>query len=77
LPPETFLKNNRSAANEIQFVSEAIQDLLDRALIEKCSALPFIVNPLTVSENSNKKRLILDLRAVNSIFGNSRSNLRI
>jgi hypothetical protein len=65
LPPETFLKNNRSAANEIQFVSEAIQDLLDRSLIKNCSAPPFIVNPLTVSENSSKKRLILDLRVVN------------
>ncbi|XP_053389358.1 uncharacterized protein LOC128552356 [Mercenaria mercenaria] len=66
LPPRTFLNNNRSATSEFQFVSEAIQDLLDRYLIEKCADPPYIVNPLTVSDNSSKKRLILDLRAVNN-----------
>lgn len=66
LPSRTFCKNNRSALLEAEFVSGAIQELLDRALIEKCSNPPFIVNPLTVSvQSSGKKRLILDLRVVN------------
>ena len=65
-PCRSFCKNNRSALNESIFVSEAIQDLLDRALIEKCTNPTYIVNPLTVSiQNSGKKRLILDLRLVN------------
>ena len=65
-PCRSFCKNNRSALNESIFVSEAIQDLLDRALIKKCTNPPYIVNPLTVSiQNSGKKRLILDLRLVN------------
>lgn len=45
---------------------EAIQDLLDRGLVEICTEEPFVVNPLTVSvQHSGKKRLILDLREVN------------
>jgi hypothetical protein len=66
MPPKTYCKNNRYLL-ELDFVEEAILDLLDRQLIEKCSIQPYFVNPLTVSvQNSTKKRLILDLRNVNS-----------
>lgn len=65
-PPRCFLNNNKSALQESDFVSEAIKDLLDRALIQQCSNVPYVVNPLTVSvQSSGKKRLILDLRVVN------------
>lgn len=65
-PTITFCKNNKSALSEPEFVSCAIQDLLDRSLIVRCSSPPRVVNPLTVSiQNSGKKRLILDLRNVN------------
>lgn len=61
-----FCKNNKSALSESDFVSEAIQDLLDRCLMMECKTIPHVVNPLTVSvQNSGKKRLILDLREVN------------
>ena len=64
-PCKTYCKNNKSALLEPEFVSEAINDLLDRALIEKCKDTPYVVNPLTVSAHSSgKKRLILDLRVV-------------
>ena len=36
LRPKTFCNNNKSAISESVFVSEAIEDLLDRCLIEKC-----------------------------------------
>ena len=66
IPPRTFCKNNRSALLENDFVVEAIQDLLDRFIIQKCTDIPYIVNPLTVAvRSSGKKRLILDLRTVN------------
>ena len=68
MPSRTSCKNNRSALCEPEFVSEAIKDLLDRGLIEKCNPEkpPYIINPLTVSiQTSGKKRLILDLREVN------------
>ena len=64
-PCKTYCKNNKSALLS-KFVSEAINDLLDRALKEKCKDAPYVVNPLTVSAHSSgKKRLILDLRVVN------------
>jgi hypothetical protein len=66
IPPNSVSKNNRSALCEQEFVSSAIKDLLDRGLIKRCSHLPRVVNPLTVSvQNTGKKRLILDLRNVN------------
>lgn len=61
-----FMRNNKSALEESEFVSEAIHDLLARSLVVKCDKPPFVVNPLTVSIQANgKKRLILDLREVN------------
>ena len=66
MPERICLKNNVSAINEAEFVTEAIKDLLIRNLIVKCDFEPYAVNPLTVSVQSNgKKRLILDLREVN------------
>jgi hypothetical protein len=65
-PEPCHLPNNKSALENKAFVIQAIQELLDRGLIEICEEIPFIVNPLTVSVRSNdKRRLILDLRAVN------------
>jgi hypothetical protein len=66
IPPSVCLQNNRSAILHGEFVTEAIDDLLLRGLIEECENQPYVVNPLTVStSNSRKKRLILDLRHVN------------
>ena len=65
LPPVSFSKNNKSALLESKFVSEAIRDLLDRGLVTESEHIPTVVNPLTVSIQSNgKRRLILDLRLV-------------
>lgn len=61
-----FLKNNNSALLHSEFVEMVILELLENGLIEECVDIPFIVNPLTVSVQSNgEKRLILDLRCVN------------
>ena len=60
------LKNNISALSNVEFVEEAISDLLMRGLAVKCDYLPHCVNPLSVSVQScGKKRLILDLSLVN------------
>lgn len=61
-----YLKNNNFALGEHSFVIEAITDLLDRGLVKICTKRPTVVDPLTVSVQSNgEKRLILDLRLVN------------
>ena len=75
LPPCSVSKNNMSALRETVFVQEAISDLLDSGLIQKCDYVPKVVNPLTVSVQSNgKKRLILDLREVNKYIWKQKIN---
>ena len=67
LPPPKFSSNNTSALKDSLFDSEAISDLLRTKCVEILDHQPDIVNPLSVSiQPSGKKRLILDLRHVNS-----------
>ena len=67
-PPPMFLKNNRSALDNVEFVQQAIADLLETGCIQKVPFQPFIVSPLSVAVNksSGKKRLILDLSELNN-----------
>ena len=68
-PPPASFKNNKSARDNPEFVSEAILDLLDKNLIVELDYIPDYVNPLSVSiHKSGKKRLILDLRYVNKFL---------
>ena len=65
-PPRKFNKNNRSALENSDFVSEAVSDLLNKGCIALVSECPEVVSPLSVAFNrSGKKRLILDLHEVN------------
>ena len=64
-PPSVCLPNNRSAFHHSDFVSSAISDLLNLGLIVELFLPPTVINPLSVSLNSEEKaRLILDLRHV-------------
>ena len=66
LPPPKYSDNNFSAIKEKDFVSKAILDLLKMNCIEVLDEAPNIVNPLSVStQSSRKKRFILDLRHFN------------
>lgn len=66
LPPPKHSDNNFSAIKEKDFVSKAILDLLKMNCIEVLDEAPNIVNPLSVStQSSRKKRFILDLRHFN------------
>ncbi|XP_072042758.1 uncharacterized protein [Amphiura filiformis] len=68
-PPMQSSKNNRSAYNNHEFVSEAISELVKLGSVEICQSPPHVINPLTVSIQPNgKKRLILDLRMVNKFI---------
>ncbi|CAC5400445.1 unnamed protein product [Mytilus coruscus] len=53
-PKEIFLRNNKSALDNSEFVSTAITDLMKGSLIRKVSSRPHVVNPLTVSTAKNK-----------------------
>lgn len=66
-PSDTELGNNFSALNNKEFVDIAIKELESKNLIVRCDTKPLVVNPLSVSvQSSGKKRLILDLRVINS-----------
>ena len=64
-PDSVHLKNNKSSLENDAFVKEAITDLLKSGSIVESKVKPFVINPLTVAQNSTKKRLVLDLRHVN------------
>ena len=64
-PQRMFCYNNNSAIKNSEFVEEAISELLKFNLIEEWDEPPFCVSPLSVADNSTKKRLILDLSKLN------------
>ena len=66
-PPDTFIKNNKSALQHQSFVFKAIEELVMSGVVVECTQNPTVVNPLTVAVNhKGKERLVLDLRAVNN-----------
>ena len=66
-PSKCFLKSNKSALKNSDFVKTAIKQLLSEGKIEECASAPFCVNPLSVVEGK-KKRLVLDLRHVDKFL---------
>ena len=60
------MRNNKSALDNNDFATEALNDLLATQCISVVESQPWVVNPLTVStRNDGKRRLVLDLRHVN------------
>jgi len=69
LPSRAYLRNNKSALSESDFVLCTITELLNLGSVVQCDHMPLVVNPLSVSVQPNgKKRLILDLRHVNQFL---------
>ena len=67
IPPGVCLCNNRSALEHGDYYSSAFCDVLELGLITEVLTSPTVINPLSVSFNSEgKPRVILDLRHVNS-----------
>lgn len=65
IPDGYDFPNNLSARRHPDFVTEEIKELLQFNFIFECSKKPRWVNPLTVAENSDKLRLVLDLSFMN------------
>ena len=66
-PKRASFCNNESALKNKNFVEESISELLKCSSIIEAEKPPEVINPLSVSINSSgKKRLILDLRYVNT-----------
>ncbi len=66
-PKSVIFDNNKTALDNEDFVLSSIAELLACGSIKQSDAVPHVVSPLSVATNaSGKKRLILDLRYVNS-----------
>jgi hypothetical protein len=66
IPQSVELENNRSARENIHFVSSEIRTLLAKGCIMEVAETPYVVNPLTVAYNRHgKPRLVLDCRHIN------------
>lgn len=62
------MKNNKSALQNFSFVTESIGDLVKSGCVIQVPFRPFVVSPLSVAENREKKRLILDLSMLNGFL---------
>ncbi|KAK3087671.1 hypothetical protein FSP39_008985 [Pinctada imbricata] len=68
-PTHEVLKNNKSALDNPNIVSEEIDKLLVKKCIQEIDHVPKVVNPLTVAFNkAGKPRLVLDCRHVNKFL---------
>ena len=65
IPEPAFINNNKSARYNEEFVKLAIMDLVRSGSVIETKSKPLVVNPLTVAQNTSKKRLVLDLRHIN------------
>lgn len=65
VPVSADLKNNRSSLNHSSFVEKEINNLLLKGCVSVVQDKPRVINPLTVSENKGKLRLVLDCRHIN------------
>ena len=68
-PPTYFSKNQSSASHNADFVSSAINELLQNRCVQKITYKPHICSPLSVVSNkASKLRLVLNLRYLNQFL---------
>ena len=61
-----FLKNNKSAIINSDFVDKSVCELIASGCVKELPFTPFVVSPLSVATNkAGKQRLILDLSLLN------------
>ena len=69
VPKTVFLKNNKSAKINSDFVTQQVDKLVKDGIVIELKSQPTVVNALTVAVNTTgKKRLVLDMRSVNPIL---------
>ena len=67
MPPHAFFTNNKSALKAQGFVSSEISELLERGCNEEISrSEAHTISPLSVADNGDKLRLVLDFRYLSS-----------
>ena len=68
-PEPSIFRNNFSALHNADFVTKEILDLLDSGRVREVNLSEVhTLNPLSVADNGEKLRLILDLRYINKFL---------
>ena len=68
-PEPAIFRNNLSALHNADFVTKEILDLLDSGRVREVDLSEVdTINPLSVADNGEKLRLILDLRYMNNFY---------
>ena len=68
-PLAVKLRSNTPARLHVDFVDQAVLELVNSGRVRMVNEQPLVVNPLSVSiQQSGKKRLILDLRDFNNSY---------
>ena len=57
-PKKAYFKNNKSSLQEYEFVTKTLKELLQNNLIEETKSIPYVVNPLSVAEDSYGKSVL-------------------
>ena len=64
LPNQIELDNNKLARGNPGFVTDEVNKLLEKDCISLVTDKPHVINPLTVTNNGSKLRLVLDVRHI-------------
>ncbi len=65
VPPPLNSPNNQSALKHKEFVSQEIKEHITQGFVLEVKSKPYCVNPLTVADNGDKLRLVLDMHSSN------------
>jgi hypothetical protein len=69
MPKPEWLKNNRTARENSDFVDKEVSSLLEKGIVIELRHQPIVINALTVATNAEgKKGLVLDLRQINPLL---------
>lgn len=72
-PPKVLFNNNQSAMKHSEFVTKEIESHLKTGFCQRVREPPHCINPLTVADNGEKLRLVLDCsRSVNVFLKESK-----
>ena len=65
-PPPFSQPNHKSATDDLQYVNQTVEELLELRCIKEVDRQPYVCSPLSVVINdSGKKRLVINLRYLN------------
>ena len=69
MPNPFIAPHQKSAFESVEFVNNAVTELLGNGCLEQCTDVPLVCSPLlVVTSRSGKKRLVINLKYVNNFL---------